>query len=92
MLGIILDKSKEKMVRSILYWKAWLVGERFSFVSLSLPLPCWVRYIQVRHRGDQLAMTGRGVPTGIAKHLNLLDMILLASEGEQLAQVYELKI
>ena len=67
-------------------------GKIFLCISLSLPLPFWVRYIQVRHRGDQLAMTGRGVPTGIAKHLNLLDMILPASEGDQLAQVYEPKI
>lgn len=48
MLGIILfiyldhfRQIKRKMVRSILYWKAWLVGKGFSFVSLSLPLPCW---------------------------------------------------
>lgn len=34
MLEIILDKAKEKMVRSILYLKARLVKKGFSFVSL----------------------------------------------------------
>lgn len=36
MLSIILDKLKEKVVRYILYWKAWFVGKRFSFVFLQV--------------------------------------------------------
>lgn len=65
------------MIRSTFHWKAWVVRKIFSFVSLSIPLPFRVRCIPDRHRGDQLAMTGRGVPVGLAKHLNLIDRILL---------------
>lgn len=39
-----------------------------------------------------MATTGRGVPAGLAKHLNLLDLILSASEGGQLIQVHEPKM
>ena len=80
------------MVRSILYLKAWLVKKGFSFISLNLPLPCCVRYHQVRHKGDQLPMTGREIPAFLVKRLSLLDIILPASEGDYLAHVYDTKM
>lgn len=66
------------------YW-----GKDFP-LCMSLPPPCWVSYIQVRNKGDQLAMTGREEPARIVKHFNLLDMILTASG--QLVHIYEPKM
>lgn len=68
------------------------MGKGFPFVSLSFSLPFWVRYIQDRHRGDQLAMTDTGVSARLLKHLSLIDRILSANEGDQLVQVYEPKM
>ena len=93
MLGIITDRLKEKNGQVYFVFEG-LAGEEMIFlcVSLNLPLPCWIRYLQVRHKGDQLAMTGRGIPACLVKHLSLLDMILTASEGDQIVQVSDPKM